>query len=316
MAGTLRLSRLVSHARAVGAHVRLLGDPSQLSAVEAGGALRLIATEVGASELTILHRFDDPAEAAATLLLRNGNPACVDFYEHESRLRSGTHDEMLEAAYQGWLEDTGLGYRSLMIATKNEDVSRLSRRARAERVALGQVSPDGVELADQNVAGRGDLIVTRRNRRTLQTRGGRDFVKNGDIWSVSAQHHDGSLSVVHGRHGGRVLLPFVYVREAVELAYATTVHRAQGLTVDTSHPVISEGTSREAIYVAATRARTRTHLYLAASTPAQRHPVWPATTASDPHQMLRRMVATSNEAVSATEVIRRESSRTRGRGGF
>ena len=42
MAGTRRLDWLVTYARERGAVVRLLGDPSQMSAVEAGGALRLL----------------------------------------------------------------------------------------------------------------------------------------------------------------------------------------------------------------------------------------------------------------------------------
>ena len=56
MAGTLRLNELLGHARRAGAQVRLLGDPWQLGAVEAGGALRLITHDVGAIELADLHR--------------------------------------------------------------------------------------------------------------------------------------------------------------------------------------------------------------------------------------------------------------------
>ena len=52
------------YARERGALVRLLGDPAQLSSVEAGGALGLLAGDTNAVELTQLHRFDDPAEAA------------------------------------------------------------------------------------------------------------------------------------------------------------------------------------------------------------------------------------------------------------
>jgi ATP-dependent exoDNAse (exonuclease V) alpha subunit len=70
MAGTFRLDRLVSIAASRGAVVRLLGDDRQLSAVESGGALRLIAAQPGTPQLTMLYRFRDPAEAAATLHLR------------------------------------------------------------------------------------------------------------------------------------------------------------------------------------------------------------------------------------------------------
>ena len=54
MAGTRHLDWLTGYARERGAVVRLLGDPGQLSAVEAGGALRLLAGDGGAVELTDL----------------------------------------------------------------------------------------------------------------------------------------------------------------------------------------------------------------------------------------------------------------------
>ena len=63
MAGTFALDQLVAIASQRGAVVRLLGDDRQLSAVESGGALRLIAHESGAAELTALYRFTDPGRS-------------------------------------------------------------------------------------------------------------------------------------------------------------------------------------------------------------------------------------------------------------
>jgi hypothetical protein len=53
--------------------VRLVGDDQQLAAIGAGGVLRDIKQTHGALHLTELHRFTDPAEAAASLALRDGN---------------------------------------------------------------------------------------------------------------------------------------------------------------------------------------------------------------------------------------------------
>ncbi|MDA8063542.1 MAG: helicase C-terminal domain-containing protein, partial [Actinomycetota bacterium] len=66
------------------------------------------------------------------------------------------------------------------------------------------------------------------------------------------------------RCGGRgeVVLPADYVAEHVELAYATTAHRAQGRTVDTAHAMVSPTTTREVLYVAATRGRQSNSLYV------------------------------------------------------
>ena len=57
---------------------------------------------------------------------------------------------------------------------------------------------------------------------------------------------------------GSVVLPASYVAKNVELAYATTAHRAQGRTVDTAHAFVSPTTTREVLYVALREARSPT----------------------------------------------------------
>ena len=57
---------------------------------------------------------------------------------------------------------------------------RACARARADRIATGDVEPDGVRLTTQPRWPTGDVVVTRANRRTLAVLGGRDFVKNGE----------------------------------------------------------------------------------------------------------------------------------------
>jgi conjugative relaxase-like TrwC/TraI family protein len=262
MAGTLLLDQLMQIAASKGATVRLLGDDRQLPAVESGGALRLIATQPGTPELTILHRFRDPAEAAATLQLRTGDGTAVDWYASNDRIRSGSREQMTDAAYEGWRSDMLAGKVTLMAAATNATVADLSARARADRVLAGQVEPTGVDLHDGNTAGRGDWIVTRHNDRRMSTHGGRDWVKNGDAWHVERRHDDGSLTVRGMAHGARIHLPAAYVADHVELLYVTTTHRAQGATVDTAHPLITPGMTRENLYVLATRARERTTFYV------------------------------------------------------
>lgn len=65
MAGTLLLDRIFADAAAVGAVVRLLGDPYQLAAVEAGGALRLITRAGGAIEPPSDSTRDPPTPSSA-----------------------------------------------------------------------------------------------------------------------------------------------------------------------------------------------------------------------------------------------------------
>ncbi|WP_433458304.1 MobF family relaxase [Micromonospora sp. CA-248212] len=263
MAGTLPLERLVTIAERHGASVRLLGDWRQLGAVESGGALRLIAHDAGAVELDTVHRFANPAEAAATIALRTGDTTALDFYDTHGRLHGGSRQAMADAVYKAWRADMLVGHVTLMIAATNRDITALSARARAERVAAGQVETLGVALADDNLAGKGDWIVTRHNNRKLSTNRGRDWVKNGDAWTVEHRYRDGSLRVRHQQHGGRCTLPADYVTRNVQLHYATTTHRAQGATVDTAHLLVDDQLTRENLYVAITRARLANHAYVA-----------------------------------------------------
>ena len=64
MADTLTLDRVIGLVTAQGGSVRLIGDDQQLAAIGAGGILR--DTHGAALQLTELHRFTDPAEAAAS----------------------------------------------------------------------------------------------------------------------------------------------------------------------------------------------------------------------------------------------------------
>jgi conjugative relaxase-like TrwC/TraI family protein len=310
LAGTFLLDRLIQIAATRGAAVRLLGDDRQLSAVESGGALRLIATQPGTPQLTTVHRFRDRAEAAATLQLRTGDTTAITWYQDNDRIRAGSRYAMTQAAYNGWKHDMLAGKTTLMAAASSTDVTALSTQARADRVAAGQVEPGGVLLHDSTLAGTGDWIVTRDNQRHLPVHSSRDWVKNGDAWQVNRRHDDGSLTCTHLRHHGRVRLPAAYVAEYVELLYATTAHRAQGATVDTAHPLVNAGMTREMLYVLASRAREHTTFYVTLhdllpldEDERVNRPAWDRRSYAA-REILEQILATEGSELSATQTIR------------
>ncbi len=147
-----------------------------------------------------------------------------------------------------------------MIAPDGATVSDLNARARADRVASGLEAKEGLVVADGQVAGVGDEVVTRENNRLLST--GRRWVKNGDHWVVRATNPDGTMAVRRRDGQSEVVLPAGYVRQHVELAYATTAYRAQGRTVATAHALVPPTTTREVLYVSATRGREDNRLYV------------------------------------------------------
>ena len=307
LAGTFALDALVECAGRAGAKAVLVGDWAQLSAVEAGGAFHMLVRDRGlVPELNDVRRFAHGWEKKASVGLRIGDPDAVEPYEVHGRVDGGDRESMLDLLYVAWRQDCAAGRRSLMIAGDNETVFDLNQRARADRVAAGEVSETGVVTAGGTVFGLGDIVVTRQNDRRLTT--GRGWVKNGDEWLVTAVSSDGAVTVQ--RRNGRpappaasVVLPRDYVADHVELAYATTVHRAQGRTADTAHAFVNATTHREGLYVAATRGRESNRLYvdtLYDPDADSAHGPPPMMTAAD---VLGRVLANRGSEMSATETI-------------
>ena len=151
MADTLSLDTAVQFIIGRGGSVRLVGDDQQLAAIGAGGVLRDIAHTYGAVRLSELHRFTDPAEAAASLALRDGRPEALGFYLDRQRVHVGEPTTTLDAVFTAWQNDRNHGLDTIMLAPTRELVRSLNQRAQDHRLA-GTTPGRQVELADGNVA--------------------------------------------------------------------------------------------------------------------------------------------------------------------
>ncbi|WP_235518742.1 MobF family relaxase [Cellulomonas sp. Leaf334] len=300
MADTRTLAVLVEQAAAADAKVLLVGDHLQRGSVDAGGAFGMLARRGPTAELRTLWRFSHPWEARATLDLRHGDPAALDAYVEHKRISHGSHDDMLEDALAAATDADAETRTVLLAAADQRTVNELNARTRAERIRTGLVRPAGVTLSDGLTGGVGDRIVTRRNNRRLRTSDG--FVRNGDLWRITAVLPDGGLRVqpIKQPDGGAALrLPAQYVAEAVELGYATTTARSQGMTVDETHTVVTAGMGREDLYVALSRGRHLNRLYVATDRPD--NDCLPSGDTATAREVLDRILATTRAETSATE---------------
>lgn len=221
-------------------------------------------------------------------------------------------DHILDAAVAAWAADSAAGKHALLLAADTAIATELNARARTTRVAAGQVSAHGLPLRDGTTAGIGDLIRARHNARGLTDSAG-PWIRNGDPLHVTAIHPDGSLTAHRasppdddgGREPALVRLPPAYVAEHVDLGYALTTYRAQSLTTDTAHLVLTPGSTREALYVGMTRGRDTNHTWVTTTpTPGDGHDT-PGLHQKPPHPLdvLKQTLATTSTEPSATEQL-------------
>jgi exodeoxyribonuclease V alpha subunit len=251
-----------SHAR-----IAFLGDRHQLPAVGRGGVLDLATRWAHPKQRLVLdtvHRFADREYADLSLQMRTGERSGEVFDALVSRGQVLVHRSEVERT-------AALTTASGLVSADTRDLVRnLNASIRDHRLTAG--SPTDVDTlaaalttSAGEAIGVGDRIATRRNDRDLG-------VSNRDCWNVTGIGGDGSLRV-RGRPGERSL-PREYVREHVELAYATTVYGAQGETVGEAHLLIGETTGAAATYVGMTRGRHSNTAHLVAESVEDARAQW------------------------------------------
>ncbi|MBM6401439.1 MobF family relaxase [Phycicoccus sonneratiae] len=261
---------LLHIADTAGARLALVGDPHQLPAVGRGGVLDH-ATRWAAPDAHVLlegiHRFTDPDYAALTLLMRTGQDPAHAFDALHERGQVVLHPTAVERTAALARVD------GLVIADTREQVAALNAAIRDHHRTheTSSTGPAVTTRAGETLSA-GDLVATRRNNPDLR-------VANRDRWTITAVQHDGSLTV-HGR-GGTRHLPADYVQHHLELAYATTVHGAQGDTVPAAHFLLDETTGAAAAYVAMTRGRESNTAHLVADTLEDARAQWVTTFSRD-----------------------------------
>ena len=260
MADTLSLDQVVELVLDRGGSVRLIGDDQQLAAIGAGGVLRDIQATHGAVQLNELVRFADPAEGAASLALRAGDPQALGFYLDNQRVHVGDLSTCADQVFDSWLTARQAGADALMVAPTRTLVAELNARAQAH-LHDGIRPTRTVALADGSDAAIGDVIITRLNDRRLRT-SGTDWVRNGDRWTITAIATNGDLRAIHQTNRQTVILPAAYVAESVELGYACTIHGAQGVTADVLHGIATGAETRQQLYTMLTRGRHANHVHL------------------------------------------------------
>jgi len=261
MAETRVLAPLLALVEEAEGKAVLVGDPHQLPAVGAGGLFAAIVERHGAIQLRENRRQQDELERCALEALRGGlGREYLAFAERNERLVFSqgpleTRARLLADWWQAAKDDLP---GSVMIALRRVDVAELNAAARALMEAEGGLGKERLEVAGLDFAV-GDRIVCRHNADALG-------IHNGTRGTVAAlSPRNGALTVATDR-GEQVELPRTYLEAGhVQHAYAVTGHASQGLTVERAFVLGCErGRLQEWGYVALSRARAQTRLYVTA----------------------------------------------------
>jgi conjugative relaxase-like TrwC/TraI family protein len=269
MVGTRDLARLAEHARQVGGALKLIGDPDQHGPVESGGVYRTIVANQGERLVQLVenNRQLDATDRTNIDTYRQGLvESALSRYDAAGRIvRSPNAAASYDTMVAGWYDTVRDGGNDPMIAGPNRVRVALNQRARARLANDGVLTGPALAAHDREYRV-GEWVVARHNDRRLVGEHG-SFVKNGSAGRVTAVDQRHRQLTVDFHKEGRVIIPAQYLDAGwMDYGYARTTYGVQGATLDRALYHAGDESSFEEGYVALTRGRIDTRIYLVAGT--------------------------------------------------
>jgi hypothetical protein len=271
MVGSRNLTRLLEHAQQAQAKVVLVGDDRQLAAIDAGGGFRALRLRLGASELVENRRQQQAWEREALELVRSGlvEEAVAAYQAHDRVVAADSKSAVTLALLQDWWTAWQQAERDpaqevVVLAARRAEVDRLNSLCQELLAARGRLGLERLQVEDRHLAV-GDRVVCGHNAI------GELGVANGSRGVVTALDPQARTLTIRldGPDGQEITLLRSYLdgrghgerNRRVDLAYATTGHRAQGLTRGRVLVRLTGTEDVDWLYVQLSRARHENRLY-------------------------------------------------------
>jgi ATP-dependent exoDNAse (exonuclease V) alpha subunit len=254
----------------------LVGDPRQLPEIEAGGLFARLTHNSSTLRLSDNRRQQEAWERDALNRLRAGNidPA-IDAYAAHGRIHQSEDPEALRAELvSDYLHATANANNSYDVATlavSRADGAHLNALIRAALIGQGELGATPLHLPadgtgdlvpghDSLETRTGDLVIIGRNDNRLGLYNGTRAV----VTAVDTETHSLTLRTDDDRD---ITVTATWAaRHDMRHAYAMTLHKAQGLTVDHALLYGSQARTREAGHVGLSRGRRQNHIYTSSTT--------------------------------------------------
>lgn len=283
------LHKLAGYCDAAGAKLILVGDGRQLEAVGSASVLDMLTEEVGCAELIQIARQKDPVDRAISQAwfegpAERGGPDALEMMKARGLLKmpaDDTRDKPIDLVMRDALQAHAEGtdwQEILLLADRNQSVRSLNNKVRERRFEIGEldkaqqvripVETGRGDYADLDLAP-GDRIMLRKNQKIDG-----EPVYNGDraaltrIERVQTGTDDNGEPIYDTKLTARLDRTKDEVSwslsdyASIDHAYAITVHKSQGLTVDRAFYLTSDSTDRRLAYVAFTRSRYACAFYI------------------------------------------------------
>jgi conjugative relaxase-like TrwC/TraI family protein len=255
MVGTRHYATLLDEITRVGGKLVAVGDRAQLTEIDAGGLFAHLSRHYRRAELTDNHRQVNPWERDALTALRDGNlhSAWRAYRDHDRLHNHPDHDtlrQQIAAHYLAALADGAQPLQVVALSGSRDGAAHLNADIRQTLQQAGYLEPDQI-VGGQTLAVGELVLVTRNDHQRGLLNGTR-----GTVTTITDRHVR-----VHLDDDRDVTVPTAWAAERLQPAYAMTVHKAQGLTVDIALVDTTSIHDRNAGYVAFSRARHRTDIH-------------------------------------------------------
>jgi len=259
--GTRQIAELMDAVHQAGATLVLIGDTQQLQSIEAGAAFRAITEQVYTVELTQVIRQTETWQREATRQMASGrvSEAFSAYEAHGMVHASFAQEEAVTALVSHWndVRITNPTKSQLILAYTRDEVKQLNEKARAIRLELGEILP-------------GTVIQTERGPREFSVGDRVTFlrgdygigVRNGTLGTVEKVNSSELVVLTDEGEGQPKRIEVnLAVYNALEHGYASTIHKAQGATVDHAYVLTSPYFDAHSTYVSLSRHRERVEVF-------------------------------------------------------